>query len=164
MLPCPSVFTTFHSKAFQDRPPPCFSCSLSPQFHWVDPLTELSHTELALIIHWHKITELICSSPGQKGVSHLTVPFLLPLNLAYADPSASAHVTPWQITSALEDWSFTRIWSWLCLLGRSSVSLPPSSNPFIWYLQYSDSKSCGPVACCALSIQCRTLFWIDLID
>lgn len=126
MLLCPSVFTAFHSKAFQDRPPPCFSCSLSPQFHWVDPLTELSHTELALKTHWHKITELICSSPGQKGVSHLTVPFLLPLNLAYADPSASAHVTPWQITSALEDWSFTRIWSWLCLLGRSSVSLPPS--------------------------------------
>lgn len=29
--------TTFHSKAFQDMPPPCFSCSLSPQFHWGDP-------------------------------------------------------------------------------------------------------------------------------
>lgn len=147
------VFTTFLSMAFHVMHPILFACSLFPQPHWGGSFTVFSCAALALTMHWHKAAELIYSPVGpKKTVSHFSAPFLLSFTLNYGCPQLLLlRRLLGQASSALGDWSFSGIWSNLTSSAGKVFSLPPlrppsSSNPFIWYLQYSPVLSPGDLS------------------
>lgn len=97
VLPCPSVFTTFLSKAFQVMPPLCCACSLSPQLHWGDPVTELSHMELGTnnALAQGNWAHLLINRAKRSLTPHSPLPSLLhpylcrPLSLCSCDSLAN---------------------------------------------------------------------------
>lgn len=125
VLPCPSVFTTLLSKAFQVMPPPCFSCSLSPQLLWGDPLTELSHRELGTnkALTQSNWAHLLINRAQRSLTPHSPLPSLpysylcRPLRLCSWLPAKSAQLLKIGVSQEFGA-------DFLCWEGSFSVSLP----------------------------------------